>query len=287
MNLRNLAIIGLIFAWMSTAIFTLDARSLGVVNFFGETVQTVVEPGLHIKAPWPLHILKRYDRRTQLLVLEPTEAYTSDTKNVVLTPFVLWRVSDPKLFLESLRELEAVQAPLGDVVISRMAAAIGDVSFSDILSTEGAADRILPEDIKAQINTEVEQYGIKVELVRLRHIGLPIQNEQSIYERMRAERSRIAKKYRSEGEEEALKIRAKADRDAVEIQANADRDAAEIIAKAEKEAAEIYATQYSQSPELYQLLIDLSASEATFQSGGTFIFESNERPFSTLVEDRP
>ena len=205
---------------------------------------------------------------------------------MVLTPFVLWKVSDPKRFLESLRELEAVQAPLGDVVISRIAAAIGEVSFSDILNTEGAADRILPEDIVSKINQEVEQYGINVELVRLRHIGLPIQNEQSIYERMRAERSRIAKKYRSEGEEEALKIRAKADRDAVEIQANADRDAAEIIAKAEKEAAALYAEQYSQAPDLYQLLIDLEASEATFESGGTFIFDSNERPFSTVLEEQ-
>ncbi|MEC8276537.1 MAG: protease modulator HflC [Myxococcota bacterium] len=286
MNLKTIAIIGTIIVWMSTAIFTLDARSLGVVNFFGETVQTVIDPGLHLKAPWPFHVLKRYDRRTQLLVLEPTEAYTSDTKNVVLTPFVLWKVSDPKRFLESLRELEAVQAPLGDVVISRIAAAIGEVSFSDILNTEGAADRILPEDIVSKINQEVEQYGINVELVRLRHIGLPIQNEQSIYERMRAERSRIAKKYRSEGEEEALKIRAKADRDAVEIQANADRDAAEIIAKAEKEAAALYAEQYSQAPDLYQLLIDLEASEATFESGGTFIFDSNERPFSTVLEEQ-
>ena len=83
-----------------------------------------------------------------------------------------------------------------------------------------------------------------------------------------------------------MKIRAKADRDAVEIQANADRDAAEIIAKAEKEAAELYAEQYSQSPDLYQLLMDLEASEATFQSGGTFIFDSDERPFSTVTEDR-
>lgn len=286
MNIKILSIFGAMVAlWLSTAVFTLDARSLGVVTFFGEPVQTVVEPGLYLKAPWPFHELRSYDRRGQILVLGPSEAFTKDIKNVVLTPFVVWRVSDPKVFLESLRSLEAVEAPLSDVVVSRIAAAIGNISFNEILSTEGSSERVLPESIKEDINQEVEHYGILVEVVQIRHIGLPSQNEQSIYQRMRAERSRIAKKYRSEGEEEALQIRAKADRDAVEIQAKADRDAAEIIARAEKETAAIYAEQYAQEPELYQLLMDLAASEATFSEGGTFIFESTERPFSTLLEN--
>jgi modulator of FtsH protease HflC len=285
MTIKVLASVTLILLWMSSALFTIDARNIAVVTSFGQPIDTIYSPGLHFKAPWPFHQIKRYDRRVQLLVLEPTTAFTKDTKNLVLTPFVLWQVEDPKIFLETLREVEGAEAPLSDVVTSRIASAIGEVDFNTVLSTEGSTEEMLPKSVVDDINEEVQIYGIRVQLVRLRHIGLPIQNEQSIYERMRAERSRIAKKYRSEGEEEALQIRAKADRDAVEIQATADRSAAELISKAEQEVAQIYAEHYRQSPDLYRLLIDLEATEASFEKGGTLIFQSDERPFSTLMEN--
>lgn len=285
MNIKVLASVTLILLWMSSALFTLDARNIAVVTSFGQPIDTIYSPGLHFKAPWPFHLIKKYDRRVQLLMLEPTTAFTMDTKNLVLTPFVLWQVEDPKIFLETLREVEGAEAPLSDVVTSRIASAIGEVNFNTVLSTEGSTEEMLPKSIVDDINEEVQIYGIRVQLVRLRHIGLPIQNEQSIYERMRAERSRIAKKYRSEGEEEALQIRAKADRDAVEIQADADRSAAELISKAEQEVAQIYTEHYRQSPDLYRLLIDLEATEASFEKGGTLIFQSSERPFSTLMEN--
>jgi membrane protease subunit HflC len=94
-----------------------------------------------------------------------------------------------------------------------------------------------------------QRLGIEILDVQLRHIGLPLQNEQSIYERMRAERSRIAKAYRSEGEERAQSIRAEADRKAAEILAGADKEAMGIRARADGAAAKIYANAYSEDPD--------------------------------------
>ena len=111
---------------------------------------------------------------------------------------------------------------------------------------------------------------------------MPVQNEQSIYERMRAERSRIANLYRSEGKEKADGIKAKADREAAEIISNAQKDAADIRSKAEKVASEKYAQTYSKNPELYLLLRDLESIRASFESGGHVILPMNERPFRTL-----
>ena len=124
--------------------------------------------------------------------------------------------------------------------------------------------------------------------VRLRHLGLPLQNEQSIYERMRAERKRTANAYRSEGEEQATTIRAKADREAAEILAEADRAAADIAAEAEAAAARLYAETFREDPEFYRYLRSLDALEDVLvpsegQGGTVLVLDSDGDIFQPLT----
>ncbi len=255
------------------SLYTVDAREVAVVLSFGAPVRTVTEPGLYVKAPWPLHDVVRFDRRARVLVAPPSELLTQDKKNLVVEAFTLWRVEDPQRFLEAFRPpgvdvvrwedlVAAAELRLGDMVSSRIAGALGNKEFSDLLAVENSTVELLPAEVPRAITADAAQrFGIGVLEVRLRHLGLPLQNEQSIYERMRAERKRIANAYRSEGEEQATTIRAKADREAAEILAEADRNAAEIAAEAEAAAARLYAETFREDPEFYRYLRSLDAME--------------------------
>lgn len=257
---------------LSTA-YTVDAREVAVVTMFGKPVANVTEPGLYFRAPWPVHQVTRYDRRARLLDVEPAEVLTKDKKNLVIEAFVLWRVADPERFLESVGSAEAAETQLSDLVVSRIAASFGQREFTELMQV-GGQDATLPDEVTtgtAQVANE--RLGVEVVDVRLRHVGLPVQNEQSIYERMRAERRRIANAYRSEGEEKASSIRAEADRTAAEIIALADTEAGNIRAEAERAAAESYAASYRQDPKLFRLLRRLEASEALLDADSVLVVE--------------
>jgi len=264
---------------LATTPYTVDAREVAVVTLFGRPVRNLAAPGLYLRAPWPLHRVTRYDRRARLLDVAPTEVLTKDKKNLVVETFVVWRVSDAERFLAAVGTPEAAETQLSDLVVSRVAASFGQRDFSVLMSTE-TTQALIPESLPTDVaGVAQERLGIDVLDVRLRHVGLPVQNEQSIYERMRAERLRIANAYRSEGEEKAATIRAEADRQAAELLARADRDAAEVRAAAEEAAARTYAETASLDPELYLYLRKLEAAEAVLDADATLVV-----PHGTLLE---
>lgn len=258
----------------SSALYTVDAREVAVVTQFGAPVRTVTEPGLYLRAPWPLHQVIRFDRRARVLEIKATELLTRDKKNLVVEPFALWRVADPARFLEVVGTDAVAETQLGDLVISRIAAALGQLDFSTLVLVEAAPTPMLPPEVLTGVQTiSRERLGVEILDIRLRHVGLPLQNEQSIYDRMRAERLRIANAYRSEGEEKAAAIRAEADRKAAEIRAAAERDAARVYAEAEATASRLYAEAYRQDPELYAWLRQLEGYEAIFDEDATIILQ--------------
>ena len=258
------------------SVYSLDAREIAVVTLFGKPVKTVTEPGLQVRLPWPVHQVVRFDRRAQLLSVEPAEVLTKDKKNLVVEAFLLWRVTDPERFLEAVGSQDGAKTQLSDLVVSRIAAGLGNREFSDLMTTDGQAVTMLPDDLlPGVVATVQERLGIDVLDVRLRHVGLPLQNEQSIYERMRAERSRIANAYRSEGEERASTIRAEADRKAAEILANAQKESMAIRARAEGTAAKIYAEAYEEDPDFYLFMRRLESAETLLDEGSVLVVDSN------------
>lgn len=282
-SLRLAAAVLVPLALAGASVFTLDAREVAVVTSFGAPVRTLIEPGLYVRAPWPLQEVVRFDARARVLEVAPAELLTSDKKNLVVEAFAIWRVADPQKFLEAAGSAEAAGAQLGDLVTSRVAAAIGKVELADVLSVDPGTGDLLPAAVRADVATTAnERFGVEVLDVRLRHVGLPLQNEQSIYERMRAERLRIANAYRSEGEEQATTIRAKADREAAEILAKAEREAAFVTAKAAEEASRRYAEAYRADPALYELLGALESYEATVGEKSVLVLPSDGGFFGEL-----
>lgn len=285
---RSLMIGLLAVALLGGSVFTVDAREVAVVTQFGKPVKTIMEPGLQARLPWPLHQVVRFDKRTQLLSVEPAEVLTRDKKNLVVEAFLLWRVSDPERFLEAVGTPEVANTQLSDLVASRIAAALGNRDFIELMSTEDKSVAMLPDDLLAGIaSIGRERLGIEAINVRLRHIGLPLQNEQSIYERMRAERSRIANAYRSEGEERAAVIRAEADREAAEILAGAEKEAMAIRARADGAAARIYAEAYAEDPGFYMFMRGLQTAETLLDEGSVLVVDSDGPLFEALTGGSP
>jgi membrane protease subunit HflC len=281
----------LLLGSLAGAVYTVDAREVAVITLFGAPVRTVTEPGLYLRAPWPLHEVVRFDRRARLLTVPATEMLTQDKKNLVVEPFVLWRVSDPKLFLEAVGTPEAAETQLSDLAVSRIASSLGQREYSALMAVQetGAAPTPMVSPALRDDVAEVSarRLGIEVLDLRLRTLGLPLQNEQSIYDRMRAERSRIANRYRSEGEEQAASIRAEADRKAAEMVADAEQAAARVEARAEETAARLYAEAFARDPELYLQLRELEAFEALINDDDIVVLPSDSPLFRRVLEASP
>jgi membrane protease subunit HflC len=266
--------------------YVVEATEYAVRTRFGRPVAVVTKPGLHGRLPL-VDEVNRLDAR--LLYFDPPagEFLTNDKKNIVVTPFVLWRIEDPLRFLQTLVTRENAEARLADLLASELGAALGAVPFTRLVSaTAGEADL---SGVVAGIGERVRKraaadYGVRVVDVRLKRIAFPEQNLLSVFGRMRSERERIARRFRSEGEEAALKIRAEADREKTRLLSEAYRKAEEEKGAGEAEAARIYAKATNQDPDLYKFLRTLRAYETILDDKTTLVLPGDSDVLRLLTD---
>lgn len=274
---------------VGSILFSVHETQFAVVTRFGDPRRVIRTPGLYAKWPFPVDRAVYLDKR--LLVCDlprpedsPKEFLTQDKKNVELSSYVAWRIKDPGRFLETIVTRERGEALLGDMVISELGKVLGTFELKGLLSTEPGETKLaeIMEEIRGSCALALarEEYGAAVEIVdfRIKRVNFPEQNRNSVFERMRAERKRIATRYRSEGEKEATAIRAQADQKSMEILAEAYRQSQEIRGRADAEAAGIYAQAYSQDPEFYEFLRTLESYEKSLKEGTT-IFLPADSPY--------
>lgn len=288
-RLAWIVVLALVALAVWSSLFTVDEAQFAVVTRFGDPRRTIREPGLYVKWPSPIDYAWYFDKR--LLVCDmprpeepPKEFLTLDKKNVEVASYTAWRIKDPRRFLETIGTRRDAEAILNDIVISELGKTLARYELKGLLSIE-PDDMKLPkimDDIRQVVAAELaaEQYGAAVEIVdfRIKRLNFPDQNRNSVFERMRAERKRIATRYRSEGEKEAAAIRAEADRRSTEIMAQAYRQSQEIQGQADAEAARIYAAAYGQDPEFYEFLRTLESYEKSLK-GDTTIFMPADSPY--------
>jgi membrane protease subunit HflC len=247
---------------LSSVFFEVKETEQVVITQFGKPVRVIKEAGLFAKLPDPFQSVRRFDRRLLLYDVKPAEFVTADKKNLILDMYLTWRIVDPLRFLASVRERNIAEFLLADVAGSEVGAAFGKVALSALVSVDPAeviVDSIMVRVTENCRSRALPDYGIDVQYVKLKRIRLPEQNLESVFQRMRTDRQRVAKKYRSEGEEEAIKIRADADKEKRDILAKAYRDAEVIRGQGEAEAGGIYAAAFSRDPRFYKLTRTLQA----------------------------
>ena len=257
--------------------FVVDTTEYAVVTRFGRPVRTYTTPGLRFRIPFVDQIV-RLDAR--LLMTEPpaAEYLTLDKKNVVARTFLTWRLEDPLRYLQTVQLRDAAEARLAAVTSSEIGAAFGSVPFDALVSTDADKMRLgaIIDQVEQRVrDTAAREYGVKLVSLRVERLAFPQQNEASVFQRMRAERQRIAKQFRSEGEEQSLKIRAEADRERARILAEADRKASEIRGQAEAEAARIYADALAADPDFYRFVRTLEAYDKIIDKDTTVILPAD------------
>jgi membrane protease subunit HflC len=267
-------------------VFQVRKSEVVVVTTFGKPTRDVAEPGPHFKWPWPIESVHRFDQRVQNFEDKFTEGLTQDSFNVLASVFVGWQITDPKAFFpkfagssEPIAEAEKV---MDRMLSNAKAAVIGKHPLVDFLSptTEGNKFTDIEREILAVIQNQVKanNYGLKIEFLGIKRLGLPENVTASVFERMQAERKRLADKSQFEGEAEAQTIRAEADRKAAVVLADAGAQATAIRGKGEAEAAQSL-TVFQQNPELANFIFRLTALEDSLKDKSTLILDQQTPPF--------
>jgi len=278
-----------VVVYLVSAFYIVDVSEYVVVTLFGDPVAVQKEPGLHFDLRRPAETITRIDGRLLTLDLPPTEFHTEDKINVVASGYALWRVENPLLFLKRVYDRPGAEARITDILNSDLGAALGRVPISALVSTDTTALRLdevvagILEKGRARI---LRDYGVTIRDFRIKRLAFPDQNKESVFERMRAERQRIARRFRSEGEEEALKIRADADRQKETILAEARRKAEEIRGEGEADAARIYAEAIRADPDFYAFLRTLDSYDKIITDKTTLVLPGDSELMRLLTTGR-
>jgi len=275
----------LFVAWL--AMFTVTETDIAIVTLFGRPTRTVADAGLHFK--WPFESVMRFDRR--LMVYDPgsSEFLTKDKKNLVLGSALAWKIVDPNKFLQTVGDVAGAEMRLHDLVWATLAADIGRVDLTDLLSIEPGRARVqaLADQVRSTATVETERrFGVSVVDLQLKRINFPEQNKYAVYARMRAERDRIAKEYRAQGEELALKIRAEADRQRSQLLAEAYRDAEKLKGEGDAEAARVYSQAYGKNPQFYKFLRTLESYKKILNEKTSIILSGNSELLRLLTQGK-
>jgi membrane protease subunit HflC len=267
----------LIVLFLATMVFyTVDETEYAVVTQFGNPVSTVSQPGLRIKLPDPVQSVQKFDKRIQVYQADLLELLTLDKKSIAVDYFGTWRVTDPVLYMKTVRDKVGAEARLRDVFASSLGTQFGKYNLDEFVNIDAAKlklDDMLKDAIAYSKNRALD-YGIEVVDTQIKVLNFPESNKESVYQRMRAEREQMAKKYRSEGSEEAAKIRANADKEQKIILSEAYKEAQGIIGEGDAEAIRIYAEAIQKDPDFYKFIRTLETYEKTIDGNTTLILPS-------------
>lgn len=252
---------------------------------FGKADTEIVSAGLHMKAPWPIQKVHKFDARVHNFEGKFEEAKTTDGYNLLVLVYVGWRIAEPQKFHSSFPGgVDDARRSLEGVVRSAKNAAVGRHNFNDFINTD--AGQLKFDKIEEEILTEVagavkEKFGMEVKFLGIKRLGFPESATQKVFDRMKEERQTIVKQFEGEGEREATKIRSAADRERNELLAKAEAEATKLRGQAEAEAAKAYKI-LEQNPELAVFLQKLASMEQVSKERATLILDQNTPPFDLL-----
>lgn len=267
-------------------IFKVNEGQCAVVTRFGAARAEITDAGMYFRLPWPFENVTVYDARKQYMDSGYLETLTHDKKNVIMQTYAIWSISDPLKYYTSVGNTALAEKYLGDLITNSKNGTMGTYDLSSLVSMK--EDDIKIAEIEGLMLEEVdehalEQYGIKVHDLRLKRLGLPTTNVQSVFTQMQAERQKYIDQLLAEGERDAKIIKSESDAEAAQIIAEGREQAAEINAETEREVAQIYADAHTQDPELYKFLRKLAALEASVDENTVMIIEMDQAPFDVLT----
>ena len=261
----GLAVLALIFY---ASAFIVNQWEVAIKLRLGEIVDSDYKPGLHFMIP-VINNVKKFDGRLQTLESRPQRFLTVEKKDVIVDSYAKWRITNPGQFF---RSTGGDSARTSRLLAERINTGLRDEFGRRTIQEVVSEDRYqLMDELTKAVDRQAAELGIEVVDVRVKKIDLPPEVSESVYERMRAERERVARDLRAKGSEAAERIRADADRQRTVILADAYKLAEEARGEGDARAAEIYATAYNQDQDFYAFYRSLNAYRAAFGQGNDML----------------
>lgn len=253
------------FMLLSSTVFIVDQRKHAIVFALGEVKQVISKPGLHFKLPPPFQNVLFLDKR--VLTIESPDAdrfITAEKKNILIDTFVKWRIVDPRQYFVSFGGDESrARDRMGQIVKAALNEEITKYTVSDVIS--GQRSKVM-DAIRNKTIIEAKVIGIEIIDVRLKRVDYVEQINNSVFERMKSERVRVANQLRSTGFAESEQIRADADKQRTVILAEAYREAEKLRGQGDASASQTYAQAFGKNPEFYKFYRSLEAYRASFKN---------------------
>jgi membrane protease subunit HflC len=268
---------------ISQSIYVVSEIERAVKLRFGEIVEFDVQPGLHFK--WPIvNSVKYFDGRILTLDAVPQRYLTSEKKALMVDSFIKWRIKDvAKYFTTTGGDEERAKRLLSQRVDTGLRNEFGIRTVKEVVS--GERDQLMNSLATSLDKIAQQELGVEVIDLRVKKIDLPFEVSDSVYNRMRTERERLARELRAQGNEVAEKIRATADKDKTIILADAYREAEETRGNGDAKATATYAEAYTKDPEFYDFTRSLKAYQSTFQSKGDILIIDPDSDFFKYLDN--
>jgi membrane protease subunit HflC len=300
---RNIILIVAVLATvivLADAIYIVNETNQVIVTQFGEPIGgAITTAGVHLKMPF-IQKANYFEKRWLEWEGDSNQIPTKDKKYIWVETYCRWRISDPLVFFQRVQDERGAQSRLDDIVDGEARNAVANYDLIEIVrssnrvfeqseeavakdTSEVLAKIMLGRDKIAKIILEkadkiTPEFGVEIKDVQIKRVNYVDEVQKKVFERMIAERQRIASKYRSEGDGKSAEIRGQKEKELKRIQSEAYRKAQEVMGKADAEATRIYATAYNLDPELYQFLKTLE-SYRTSLAKDTWLILSTDSEF--------
>ena len=271
-------VVALAAVLLAGSVFTVAENEYACTVRFSKIIDTTAESGLHFKVPF-LDTVKYFSKATQLYDIPPSEVLTSDKQNMTVDCYILWSISDPKLFYQTLGSTSVAEQRLDALTYNELKTVMGTLAQSDIINMEDGSKRNdIYGNIASDVNALAKTYGIRVEDVKIKQFDLPESNLNAVYGRMISERNQMAEKYTADGNYEASIIRNDVDKKVNIMVSDAQAEAAKREAEGEQEYMRLLAEAYD-SPdkqEFYEFTLALDALKSSLDGNDkTVILDAN------------
>ena len=268
-----IVLLGLVFL-LGQAAYTVSETEQVIITQFGEPVgDPVTTPGLHFKVPF-IQRTNVFDNRFLEWDGNPNQVPTRDRRFIWVDTYARWRITDPLLFFQRLRDERGAQSRLDDILDGETRNAVARHNLIELVrSTNRNADDVQIESEEEAVILEALDQDLGIELLdlRLKRINYVEEVQQDVFARMIAERQRIAEEFRSEGQGEAARIDGERERELAQIQSEAYRIAEELRGKADATATGVYAEAYDRDADFYAFTKSLETYEQTMDNETLFI----------------
>ena len=302
--LGGLVLVALIL--IAQSLYVVDVTEQVIITRFGNPQSVTSNPGLYVKAPFVDTVL-RFDKRVLRIDAPAVSMPDIEKQNMTIDSYARYRIVDPLQFFKTLQTENTARTRLGDIVTSSLRDEIARSSRTQIIGAERVLDEndvpvidedglpiIEPSESRTELlenvfeatkkRVEEGKFGVDIIDVRMKRADFSDRVQDSIYNRMRAERNRIATRFRSEGEEEDLKIRAQANKQREIILAEAERTGSEVRGRGEAEAIRILADALNRDPEFFAFRRSLESYQKFLNQRTTVILSSEADVFKFLQE---